>query len=268
MSARFSVRVAAALSLVAASAAGQSSDLPALPAGAPVPLAPPPAPGVYAPAPPEPAPVVSPAPPGPPRAALRFGAEVGWRTQRITSRGYDPFSRDDWHGFSSISGWYVALTRGPWSLAATGGWDLGMSTSTAREQPTSLMMHRLWAAPEARLQVARLGHLLLRAGPSVWHLRAELDDEGLVAPLVRRPWKVGADVAAGARARVVEFRDPRGAWLVGFVGAEAGYAYVPKVDLGLAPKARDVEPRDVRGLRLPSLDASGLTVRLTVSGAF
>ena len=275
MSTRHAVQAALGLCMLVASAPlhAQPTTLPSLPSDAQPPQGPPPPsepPPPQVPLAPAPVPYAAEAPRAPivPRGAARFGAELGWRTQRIASAGYDPFSRDDWHGFSSLSGWYVAVTRAPLALAATGGWDVGVSSAAARGQGTSLAMHRLWVAPEARIDLARLGHLLLRAGPSVWHMRAELSDAGLDAPLVRRPWKVGGDVAVGARARALELRDERGAWLLGFVGAELGYAYVPKVDMQLDPKKSAVSPRDVRGVRLPDLDASGVTVRLTISGAF
>ncbi len=259
----------AALSSLAWWSSSALAQLPTLPeeppaeAAAPAPAAPaqPPPPLAVPPSPSERAPSVL-------RGPLRFGAELGWRGQRITSAGYDPYSRDDWHGFSSLSGWFVAWRSGPWSVAATAGWDVGVSTAAARGQETSLALHRLWLAPEGRMQLGRLGHVLLRVGPSVWHMRGQLSDDGLAAPLVRRPWKVGADAALGARARVLELRDARGAWSVGYVGLELGYSYVPKISQQLDPKPSAVEPRDVRGLRLPTLDASGVTVRLAVSGAF
>lgn len=197
-----------------------------------------------------------------------FGAELGWRAQRIKSAGYDPFSSDDWQGFLSVSGWFSPFARGPLSVAATAGWDFGSSASFARSQPTHLALHRLWAAPEGRLQLGDLGHVFIRVGPSVWHMRAELVDGGLSAPLVRRPWLVGADAAVGGRARVLDLRDERGTWMLGFLGLELGYAYVPTVRMDMRPKSDAVAPRDVGGVRLPDFGASGFTARLTASTSF
>lgn len=129
--------------------------------------------------------------------APEINLAVGFRTMIIPSAGLDPYAADNTVLQLSLAAGPTLLRRGPVSIAAMGEWSFGVRESTAREDTTSLTMHRLGVGLETRLQLASRLMIFARLAPAAVNLRGTIMDPGLTRPLVSRSWSWALDTTAG-----------------------------------------------------------------------
>jgi hypothetical protein len=159
---------------------------------------------------------------------------AGVRTMYIKSAGFDPFSTDDGFVQFSLSALGAIVRRDRLSLAVGMGLDVGSSSATARNAPSSLSLTHLSALAEGRYQPWSRLYLFARVAPGMVHGAATIDDasspssSGLTTEFNAFSLDAsgGAAVCLGAvgMARV-------GVWLL----ADGGYGWVAAQDLVLAP---------------------------------
>jgi len=159
---------------------------------------------------------------------------AGVRTMYIKSAGFDPFSTDDGFVQFSLSGLGVVARRDRLSLAVGVGLDVGSSSATARNAPSSLSLTHPSVLAEGRYQPWSRLYLFARLAPGLVHGAASINDasspsgSGLTADFDAFSLDASGGGAfcfgAVGAARV-------GVWLL----ADGGYSWVAGQDLVLAP---------------------------------
>ena len=199
-----------------------------------------------------------------PEVNLAFGLRV----MNVASAGLDPFATDNSVAQLSLAAGPTLLRRGPVSLAALAEWDFGTREATARGDKTSLSMHRIGVGLESRFQVARRLMLFAKIAPAAVHLRATIEDAGLMRPLVSRSWNWALDTTGGLAVMFAN-TGPREAptsrfWFTG----ELGYGFAGQSDMSFAPEADAEDPRKYGSIMLPALRPSGVLARLAMVVSF
>jgi hypothetical protein len=193
---------------------------------------------------------------------------VGVRGMVLQGAGFDPYASSDLLGQASLSAGITALSLGRTSIVAAAEWDFGRRQATARGERTSLGVHRLGGFVEARFQVVRRLHLLVKVAPAAYHLRGSIETSVVDRPLVSRTWTWGLDTTGGVGFMFAS-TGPREAPTSRFwFTFEAGYAFAGKSAMRYAPASRDDDPRTFGPVELPALSPSGAVGRIGMAVAF
>ena len=189
---------------------------------------------------------------------------AGVRTMYIKSAGFDPFSTNDGFVQFSLSGLGVIARSGRLSLAVGVGLDVGSSSATARNAPSSLSLTHPSALAEGRFQPWSRLYLFARLAPGLVHGTATIDDasspssSGLTTDFDAFSLDAGAGGAfclgAVGTVRV-------GVWLL----ADGGYGWVAAQDLVLAPTLSAADQSKSGTLDLGTLAPRGGFFRISMA---
>ena len=202
------------------------------------------------------------------RVMTRF--EIGYRGTFVTDPGYNPFSTQDYFSQTSVAISRTLLASGRYSFAPGFMWDYGKSTATARQDATSLEVHRLSAPLEGRVHFGSWGYAFLRAAPGVALEAAEIDDPtSPTGSLKKNRWLFSTDVSAGYAfplfPRASAYAIVPRAWLQ----SDVGYGAIVAQRLDLAPDVGSSgDPSLTRGVDLGSLSMHGAFLRLAAAVSF
>jgi hypothetical protein len=202
------------------------------------------------------------------RRVSMWRLELGYRGSFIPSAGYDPFSTNDALPQFSAAASRTLVAFDHLSLAAGVAWDHGSSGATARGDQASISIERLTVPIEGRVHFGRWGYAFLRGAPGVVSQHAELDDPAAPAPMSKTKWLFATDVSAGYAWLVwPPTREPaRVARL--WLQADAGYGWVARERLDLAPALASGDARVVSGIDLGSITTSGAFFRAAAAVSF
>jgi hypothetical protein len=190
-------------------------------------------------------------------------ASAGVRTMYIKSAGFDPFSTNDGFVQFSLSGLGVVARKDRLSLAVGVGLDVGSSSATARNEPSSLSLTHLSALAEGRYQPWSRLYLFARLAPGLVHGTATINDASSpsAAGLTADFDAFSLDASGGAAFGVGAIGAARvGVWLL----ADGGYSWVAGQDLILAP-ALNADQSKAGTLDLGSLAPRGAMFRISVA---
>jgi hypothetical protein len=195
-------------------------------------------------------------PPAEQAGRMPFIAVLGARTAYMTDAGYDPFDDDNAMTQFSIGFGASFAHSGRLAFAGMLFYDVGAASSTARGQPTELVLHRLTIGPEARYYVLPELYGYGRVAPGVLRVMADLEEATTAVTLSDHSWVFGIDALAGVAYR---FARTRGSPALGFwVAAEGGYQWAADNDLSLQRNEDDENgPERVAALDLGAVSLSG-----------
>jgi hypothetical protein len=159
---------------------------------------------------------------------------AGVRTMYIKSAGFDPFSTNDGFVQFSLSGLGVVARKNRLSLAVGAGLDVGSSSASARNAPSSLSLTHPSALAEGRYQPWSRLYLFARLAPGLMHGTATINDasspsgSGLTADF--DAFALDASAGGGFCLGAVGTAQ-LGVWLL----ADGGYGWVAGQHLVLGP---------------------------------
>ena len=189
---------------------------------------------------------------------------AGVRTMYIKSAGFNPFSTDDGFVQFSLSALGVVARSGRLSLAVGVGLDVGSSSATARNAPSSLSLTHPSALAEGRYQPWPRLYLFARVAPGLVHGTATIEDasspsgSGLTTDFSAFSLDAsgGAAFCLGAvgMARV-------GVWLL----ADGGYGWVAGQALVLGPSLSGADQNKSGTLDLGTLAPRGGFFRISMA---
>jgi hypothetical protein len=159
---------------------------------------------------------------------------AGVRTMYIKSAGFDPFSTNDGFVQFSLSGLGVVARSGRLSFALGAGLDVGSSSATARNAPSSLSLTHPSALAEGRYQPRSRLYLFARVAPGLMHGTATIKDASSPSsPGLTTDFDAfSLDASGGGAFCLGAVGTARvGVWLL----ADGGYGWVAAQDLVLAP---------------------------------
>ena len=193
--------------------------------------------------------------------------ELGTRVQFVGSKGLDAFAEHDVVPHIALGASWGFFASDALSVAAVGGFDYGGSTSSARDNVTSLALHRFTLGPEARYHLFRVLALTAKVAPTLTRESAEVSS-GIESDLRSLAWKFGFDATAGAALELFGYhsgasRKPR-LWVTG----EGGYGWTASHDMVFRPIAESDAPQRLTPLKLEDLSLSGPLFRVTVALSF
>jgi len=193
-------------------------------------------------------------------------ASLGVRVAKIADDGYDAFSSADDLTQMSLGLNATLFRHQRFSLAATGFWDYGQKSSTARGADTELDVHRLSIGPELRYHLLPPLYFFVHVLPAFAHSKASLEDEVAQVTRYARHWSYGVDAAGGAAYEVYGARTgwprPR-IWII----AEGGYGYLGSTSLEMLPDAGQ-GPQRPAPVDLGSLSLAGPYFRVSAAVGF
>ncbi|MEP7119630.1 MAG: hypothetical protein ABJE95_01925 [Byssovorax sp.] len=193
---------------------------------------------------------------------------LGFRAMVMPSAGLDPYASDNGVLQLSLVAGPTLLQMGRVSIAALGEWNFGVRESTARNDATSLTLHRLGVGLESRFQLGSRLMLFAKLAPAAVNLRGTIMDPGISRPLVSRSWSWALDTTAGVGvvfARTGSREAPTSRfWFTG----ELGYGFAGQSDMIYAPEADPADPRKYGSIMLPGLRPSGALARLALLVSF
>jgi hypothetical protein len=172
--------------------------------------------------------------PEPPLRPPIWEITAGVRTVFIKDPGFDPFSSNDGFVQFSLSGTRAIVRNDRLAFVAGIGLDVGSSSATARNAPSSLSLTRLSALAEGRYQPWQRFYLFARLAPGLLHGTATIDDGASPAgsELTASFDTFSLDAGAGAAFCLSPVGAAHiGVWLV----ADGGYGWAPTEHLLLAP---------------------------------
>lgn len=193
--------------------------------------------------------------------------DIGDRTQFVSSKGLDAFSRKDALSQLTLGASWAFWASDRLSVAAAAGFDYGGTSASLRSDQASLDLLRFSLAPEARYHVLRVLAVTAKVGPTLMRQHAEVDG-GLGSSLFKTAWRMGFDATAGAAVEVWGYqsgatRKPR-LWLTG----EGGYGWTAPNKLTLKPDESSGAPQRLTPLDLGELSLSGPLFRITAALSF
>jgi len=193
--------------------------------------------------------------------------DIGDRTQFVSSKGLDAFSRKDALSQLTLGASWGFWARDRFSLAAAAGFDYGGKSASLRSDDASLDLLRFSLAPEARYHVLRVLAVTAKVGPTLTRQHAEVAG-GLGSSLFKTAWRMGFDATAGAAVEVWGYQSgashkPR-LWLT----AEGGYGWTAANKLTLKPDESSGAPQRLTPLDLGELSLSGPLFRITAAVSF
>jgi hypothetical protein len=159
---------------------------------------------------------------------------AGVRTFFIKDPGFDPFSSNDGFVQFALSGTRAIVRNDRLAFVAGVGLDVGSSSASARNAPSSLSLTRLSALAEGRYQPWQRFYLFARLAPGLLHGTATIDDGAAPAgsELTASFDAFSLDAGVGAAFCLSPVGAARvGVWLV----ADGGYGWAPSEHLLLAP---------------------------------
>jgi len=189
---------------------------------------------------------------------------AGVRTMYIKSAGFDPFSTNDGFVQFSLSGLGVVARTGRLSLAVGLGLDVGSSSATARNAPSSLTLTHPSALAEGRYQPWSRLYLLARVAPGLVHGSATIDDASSPSSsrLTTDFDAFSLDASGGAAFCLGAAGSARvGVWLL----ADGGYGWVASQDLVLAPTLGAADQSKAGTLDLGTLAPRGGFFRISMA---
>jgi len=194
---------------------------------------------------------------------------IGARALYITSAGYDPFDDNDELTQFSVGFGRSVYAAGRFAVAGLIFYDVGGTTSSARDQPTELTVHRIALGLEARFYPLAELYGYGRIAPGILNVTAKLDEAASGATLEAESWVFGLDATAGLAYR---FARTRGSTPIGFwVFAEGGYGLTTTAGLSLEPSEdTSSAPQRLAALSLGEgeLSLSGATFRVLAGVTF
>ncbi len=193
---------------------------------------------------------------------------IGVRTTFIADAGFDPFSEEDALPQVTLDAGAVLWTSDALSIAALVGWDYGSSSSSARGAQTSLDVHRLWLAAEARYHLLRRLYAFGRLAPALLESKATLNDATVNAQREASSWVMGADLSLGAAYEVVGHKNGAVRSARGWLGLEGGYGWAASSDLMLEVEEDAAAPSRTAALDLGELALRGAFVRANLNLTF
>ena len=194
----------------------------------------------------------------------RWEVSAGVRTMYIKSAGYDPFSTNDGFVQFSLSGLGVIARRERLSFAVGLGLDVGGSSATARNAPSSLTLTHLSALAEGRYQPWSRLYLFARVAPGMVHGTATIDDASSPASsgLTTDFDAFSLDASGGAAFCLGAIGMARvGVWLL----ADGGYGWVAAQDLVLAPSLSAADQSKAGTLDLGTIAPRGGFFRISLA---
>ncbi len=189
---------------------------------------------------------------------------AGVRTMYIKSAGFDPFSTNDGFVQFSLTGLGVVAHRERLSFAVGLGLDLGSSSATARNAPSTLSLTHPSALAEGRYQPWSRLYLFARLAPGLVHGTATINDASAPSSsgLTTDFDAFSLDASAGAAFCLGAVGTPRlGVWLL----ADGGYSWVAGQDLVLAPALGNADQNKAGTLDLGTLAPRGAFFRISAA---
>jgi len=204
---------------------------------------------------------------------------LGARSMLVSDSGFDPFADSNELTQFSLGVGRSFYAREILSLAAIAFWDVGSRTSSARGEPTRLLVHRLALGPELRLHPLTDLYGFLRFAPALIHSEARLEESTTGSTYYARSddldlnflgsWSVGFDATVGAAYELIGTSGRHAGALRCWIMAEGGYAWGTSGDLELSPEADDTSaPERAAALELGTLALRGPMARAVVGVSF
>jgi hypothetical protein len=198
-----------------------------------------------------------------------IGIQLGVRTTHIPHSGYDPYADSNGLAQAAFAATYTPWRSLPLSVHLVGEWDIGRTSSIARGDPTSLMIHRIALGIEGRYEPVSRLYLFAKVAPSALHLRGEIEDIPLGATLASRTWTWGLDTTGGAALRLGNAgkeADPGATfWLM----LDMGYSFTGEAEMIYRPAELDEnEGRRFGDIALPSIRPGGFVTRIAGAMTF
>lgn len=194
-------------------------------------------------------------------------ADIGLRTQFISSAGLDPFSENDVLAQLALGASWGFYASEELSVAAMFGFDYGTRSARARNNDTSLDVRRFTLGPEARYHLLRVLALHARVAPTLTRASAEIST-GIDTDLHKVAWKFGFDATAGAAVELYGYRSGTSRKPRLWVTAEGGYGWTAPARLVFEPIEASGAPQRLTPLALEDLSLSGPLFRATVALSF
>jgi hypothetical protein len=192
--------------------------------------------------------------------------EVGYRGSFIDDAGYAPFATHQYFAQGSFAASRTLWRQDSWSLAPGMGFDLGGTSASARQQPTSLSMDRVSVSIEGRRHFGPWGYAFLRLAPGLALESMEVDEGSAPQSLKKTAWMFSTDVSAGyawlITPREDRFERKARIWLQ----ADVGYGWVAGDELALRAPAGS--GGGTVGVDLGTLSMSGPFMRFGAAVSF
>ena len=189
---------------------------------------------------------------------------AGVRTMYIKSAGFDPFSTNDGFVQFSLTGLGVVARTGRLSLAVGVGLDVGSTSATARNAPSSLSLTNPSVLAEGRYQPWSRLYLFARLAPGLVLGTATIDDASSPSSsgLTTDFDAFSLDASGGGAFCLGAVGMARvGVWLL----ADGGYGWVAAQDLVLAPSLSPSDQSKAGSLALGSLAPRGGFFRISMA---
>lgn len=211
-----------------------------------------------------------------PDEPIGLGLGVGFRTDVLSHRGFDPFSTDDAVTQLALTASQALTQIGATALAVGFEWNRGQVDSEARGVPTSLALDRLLLQVEASRPIRGPLSGIVRAGAGVLTAKARIDDAsgprdafgGGAGAYATRFWAPSVEASAGLAWRLgtgaAVWRSRLSFWLRG----DAGYTFSVARDLTLTTQSEPVLGRTDDPVRLGGLAVRGAFARLQLAVSF
>ncbi len=199
-----------------------------------------------------------------------WSAGMGFLGSSVDSPGFDPYSKTNTLPMISLFGTVTPWATRPVSVHLAFEYNYGGASATARGDASSLDAHRLSLGVEGRYQPISRMRLFVRAMPSVIRVDGSIQDPYLNSHLAAGSWTWGADLTAGAAARIgaVGHADlPRVSF---WLGLDMGYRFAGVTSMRFRPAdlTEDDQTRHFGEVTLPNLDLSGFVGKLSLSVGF
>lgn len=210
---------------------------------------------------PSPADIAPPARSSRPEINLSFGV----RGMLMPSRGFDPYSTNNFLVQGSVGAGLTIVRVGNASILLFAEYDAGARSATARGEAANLTVHRLSGGAETRYQLGRRFFVAARVAPAAMLLHGKITDPTLDRSLVAASWTWGLDVSGGG-GLLLGSTGSRGAkfWLT----LDFGYLFSGESQMSFAPAKSEEDPRKYGSVMLPVMKPAGATSRLGVAVAF
>jgi hypothetical protein len=196
--------------------------------------------------------------------APTWEVSAGVRTMYIKSAGFDPFSTDDAFVQFSLSGLGVIAGKDRLSFAVGAGLDIGSSSATARNAPSSISLTHPSVLAEGRYQPWSGLYLFARLAPGLVHGTATINDasspsgSGLTADFDA----FSLDASGGGAFCLGAVGAARvGVWLL----ADGGYSWVAGQDVILAPTLSNADQSKAGTLDLGTIAPRGGFFRISMA---
>jgi opacity protein-like surface antigen len=190
------------------------------------------------------------------RHVMMYGAI---RNVFVLGGGYEPYAERAMLWSFMLGGSGTILTDGPFSFALGGSWEIASSDSHARGTATSISVHRLTVAPEARYNFSRRFLAYGRLGVGGGYLRASLQDPAGGTQRTGDGVLVTTDPGVGVAVQLSSTRKSEQSAPRFWLAADGGYLWSSSADLELEG---DDTPQRSAPIRLETLSLHGPYARL------